>query len=449
MFLLFTFITLTLAASNRQLFFNYQNNAACILINEPTPFTQLSFNFQLGSNQSIPLVIFNYLDIVNFKNLPNFDQFLNHTYLDVNKFITKDVEFNFQTFKSKSLPEHFESTIIQESGEYNYQIFQNGTYCIYLPLYTFDETIIHPTHYYATMKIEHEFRHVDLYHKFSTNLTITILFASTLLLLSYFNPSIREFQIEKLTIVKQQLVTLLFGTFAFYFLYTINEFLTLFAIPSDKFYSLSEGTFGHAQYLIIDKWQKYTISKIYFGVAFKNFTKPRIFDLIFAINVISSFVSDYLIKIDSTDILVNDKPFQILKQSILVPGFYKSVLQNVETDGNKLTLEVASALQLISGILIQLITLIVGIKVYWKLKDRKLQAPILQSLLLHLITWSTFVKHLIYHLYIKISIRGIFDVGELLGVIGSLIETYQVKVVSLNLVEILLLWFIWTRDYTE
>lgn len=68
------------------------------------------------------------------------------------------------------------------------------------------------------------------------------------------------------------------------------------------------------------------------------------------------------------------------------------------------------------------------------------------TIMIHLIAWTLFGKQSIYVAFVRLNIGGVFDVGELMENIGQLLENYEVKWVGLWLVEILMIWFIWSTD---
>ena len=64
--------------------------------------------------------------------------------------------------------------------------------------------------------------------------------------------------------------------------------------------------------------------------------------------------------------------------------------------------------------------------------------------MLHLVSWRIIGRIIIANFYSDINLTGVFDVGEMLSVIGNLIELQDLKFTALRLVEVLLLWFIWS-----
>lgn len=95
----------------------------------------------------------------------------------------------------------------------------------------------------------------------------------------------------------------------------------------------------------------------------------------------------------------------------------------------------------------QVVRLVCGFQLAWKLRRfRKLAKPMIVTIMIHLIAWTLFGKQSVYVAFIRLNIGGVFDVGELLSNIGQLLETYEVKWMALSLVEILMIWFIWSTD---
>ena len=60
-------LSLVLAASNRRFILNYESNGACVAINNVTLETQLTFDFHNVCQTTIPLIVFQYLDLLKFK----------------------------------------------------------------------------------------------------------------------------------------------------------------------------------------------------------------------------------------------------------------------------------------------------------------------------------------------------------------------------------------------
>ncbi|KAI5959310.1 uncharacterized protein KGF55_005460 [Candida pseudojiufengensis] len=456
LFLIFTQLSLILATPDRSLFFNYQNNAACILVND-TVYTNFHFEIENPKNQSIPLIIFNYRNLQYFKNLPNFDVFLNHTYLDLEdekQFISTDnvsnsVGFNLKTFRNYKIPEDTFVELITDKTDLIYQVPEPGVYCIYFPLYSYDRDIIHPTAYAINLKIE-EFAPISVFNDISSHISNVILFGLFILPLSYIYPDIRKRRFEKLPPVIQELCQILIVSLVLNGVHVVLELCYLF-FPNDFVHSFTENYFGYFKDILLEKWQKYTVCQIYLGLGYKNSpikTPKVLFQSIFILNVVSTILLDYLMGPATSiiDIYINDKQFEIVKKSILVTRFYKSIFINRNyTDFIKSLITVSTTIQLVSGLIMQLISLIYGVIFVYKLKNHpSLLKPMSSSILIHLIAWSTFGKHAIYNLAIKISVTGIFDAGELLSVIGTLIEQFEIKLVGLQVIEILILWFLWS-----
>lgn len=119
-------LALVFGRSNRRLTLTYNSNAACIAINQTLPITKITLDFHDVNNEQIPLLISEYIDTFKFRNVPNFDDFANYTYLENKPFIkangeTKNVEFDLQLRKSFTFPETVYNKTITNDGlvEYN------------------------------------------------------------------------------------------------------------------------------------------------------------------------------------------------------------------------------------------------------------------------------------------------------------------------------------------
>lgn len=454
----------------RKVFFNYQNNAVCLYAND-TVHTQFEIEFDLvRDNETIPVLIFNYRDLIKFKNVPNFNEFLNHTYLNdqVNgqgeglslllvDEVHKLVDFNLQMNQvGKSLPKLvWYDVVTNETSFISYGVNEPGTYCIYMPLYSFDGNLIHPTNYKAQLSVE-EFTPISVFHDIATSLNIVIMFGSTLVVLSYLYPAIRARKFDKLPPVVQQLTQLLIVYVGFTLIQFALRLIYLF-VPNDFIYSFTEDYFGYFANVLLNKWQKFIISQVYFGLGYINVPESLktirisklIFQLAFIVNLVAIFVLDNCINIPIplTSILINQERYLIYKKSILVNEYYANIVINQNSDLLKYLFKYGSQTQLLCGFLMQVVRLVCGFQLAWKLRrSRKLAKPMIVTIMIHLIAWTLFGKQSVYVTFIRLNIGGVFDVGELLSNIGQLLETYEVKWMALSLVEILMIWFIWSTN---
>lgn len=113
----------------------------------------------------------------------------------------------------------------------------------------------------------------------------------------------------------------------------------------------------------------------------------------------------------------------------------------------KIVVTVLAYTKLTISALVHLASFGYGLKLYWNLKksnNNRVTRPLLQSIVLHLVSWRIFGRIIIANFYSDINLTGVFDVGEMLSVIGNLIELQDLKFTALRLVEVLLLWFIWS-----
>ncbi|CAK9437509.1 uncharacterized protein LODBEIA_P18870 [Lodderomyces beijingensis] len=454
-------LSLVLAIPTRDIFFNYQSNAACILVND-TSYTNFKFNFaNTALDKQIPLIIFNYADLQYFKNLPNLNAFLNHTYLDEKPFLKlgsekkngdgKDDEmaFDLKVFRSFEFPEHVEKRLIKEDGEFTYHVPEPGVFCVYLPLYSYDGNLIHPTNYHANMEIQ-EFQPISVYNDISAHITIAILFGLALLPFKYIYKlkTLRDF--DKITPVVREAAQIILVYAVLNGVHVVLELTYLF-IPNNFIHSFTEEYFSYFKVLLLEIWQKYVTTMIYLGLGFGNLPEtqqgPRnLIQAIFVFNFITAILFRSLTKRteSAVDILINEEPFQIIHKSILVSRFYSNVVTKQYSEIMKTIIIYSTRAQFITGLLLLVATFYSGLKLILHFKsDKTLLRPILSSFLLQLVAWSTFGRHIIYQLYIRLVFAGVFDVGELLSSISTLMEYYEVRMAGSSLVELLLLAFIW------
>ncbi|KAI5967239.1 hypothetical protein KGF57_000454 [Candida theae] len=453
----------------RKVFLNYQNNGICLLANE-TELTHFDLEFEFDrDNETVPILIFNYRDLFHFTNLPNFNDFLNHTYLeeqiedsgqDKSLLLVdegrKSVYFNLQVRDiARGLPKSVWYDVVTNKTTYvHYDVEEPGTYCIYMPLYTYDGELIQPTNYKASLSVE-EFQPVSVYHDIASSLNIGILFGSSLLILSFLYPAIRAGKFDKLPPVVQQLSQLLAVHTAFTLIQLVLRLVYLF-LPNDFIYTFTEVYFGYFANFLLRSWQKFIMSQVYFGLGYVNIpTKSLkflkiskfIFQWAFIVGLFTEFIFDTCLDIPQpiTGILYNGQPYSIYKKSILVNNLYANIVFNQSSDLFKYVFKYGSHVQLLCGLLLQASRFASGFYLAWKLRKKSnLAKPMFTTILIHLIAWTLFGRQTIYVLFIHLKFTGVFDVGEMLANMGHLIENYEVKWSALALVEILMLWFIWT-----
>ena len=146
------------------------------------------------------------------------------------------------------------------------------------------------------------------------------------------------------------------------------------------------------------------------------------------------------------DILINQIPYGVVDKSMLVTRAYKFILTDFYSDNSKHAVLMAKKAQAFCDIATQVLTFAYGIRIAWYLKGKnaRILKVFLQSLLVHLIAWSYFGKFTIASLYVHMKFSGVFDVSELLSVVGNVIEMFDLKVRALQVVDMVLLWIIWS-----
>ncbi|RCK66008.1 hypothetical protein Cantr_01803 [Candida viswanathii] len=448
-------LSLVLGRSNRHLRLTYNSNGACIAINQTLPNTQLTLDFYDVNKDQIPLVISEYVDLFKFRNLPNFNDFANYTYLEDKPFLkandkTKQVTFDLSLRKSFLIPERFYNKTITEDQTVVYKVTEPGVYCIYLPLYSYDDIRTHPLNYYVDVTVENEALSPNVLNELSTQVNLLILFGSVVLLLTYLYPGIRTGGMSKLPPVLNKLFPFLAANLV-YRLGFLGLWVFYFFYPSDSIYNYIQNYYDHVQPVLFDKWFQYVVGSVYLGTGILNLpVKPSEFwlKLIFAASVATALVRTYALSdiLHISDVFINDVPYGIVDKSILVNRAYKFTLTDFYSDTVKYALLISKQVQTGLEIAIQVLSLIYGVRIFWYLrtKNPRLSRVLLQSVLVHLIAWSYFGKYTIVMLYVNLRFSGVFDVGELLGVVGNVIEVFDLKVSALQVFEVLLLWVIWT-----
>ena len=452
-------LSLVLAASNRRFILNYESNGACVAINNVTLETQLTFDFHNVCQTTIPLIVFQYLDFLKFKNLPNFDDFANYTYLKNKKFIKTDqksklVKFDLQLVNNgvKTFPETFFNKTITQDQIVKYNVSEPGVYCIYLPMYSFDNKRTHFTPYYTFVTVENEGMKENVLTEVSTQINSFIIVASVIFILIYVYPILRTGRrISKLSSVSNQLFQFLLTNNVYYCGYLIL-WAIYFVFPTDAMYYFIVNYYGSFLQVVLKYWLSYITLSVYFGSGYANLpiNPPQfLLKLYVGINILATFISFQLLKdaLGVEEIIVNSESYQIIDKSILVNKKYKTMVTAYLLYWEKIVVTVLAYTKLTISALVHLVSFGYGLKLYWNLKksnNNRVTRPLLQSIVLHLVSWRIIGRIIIANFYSDINLTGVFDVGEMLSVIGNLIELQDLKFTALRLVEVLLLWFIWS-----
>lgn len=443
--------------SNRQLTLSYNTNAACIAINQTLPNTKITLDFYNVNKEQIPLIISEYVDTFKFKNFPNFDNFVNYTYLENKPFLkanskTKKLKFDLKLRKSFTFPETFYNNTIKKDGLVEYNVKKPGIYCIYLPLYSYDNVKTHPLKYISHVTIENEPFSPNILNEISTQVNLLILFGTIVITLAYFYPIIRSNAgFSKLPPVLNQLYPFLLSNLI-YRLGFLGLWVFYFFNPSDGIYNFGMNYYSHIQPVLLDKWFQYIVTSVYLGSGILDLPiKPSgiwLLKLIFGLNVLNSLVQTHILTdvMNIGDIIINEVPYGIVDKSILVTRAYKFMLTNLYSDNERRAILIAKQLQALLDVATQVLSFAYGFRIIWYLKGKnpRISKVFLQSFLIHLIAWSYFGRYTIVSLYIHMRFSGVFDVGELLGVVGNVIEIFDLKIMALQVVDLLLLWVIWS-----
>ncbi|KAK6198625.1 uncharacterized protein RJT21DRAFT_122212 [Scheffersomyces amazonensis] len=449
-----TQLSWTMALTHRKLELSSRNNAACILINSTSDDTSISFDFKNVKQFEVPLVVFEYRDIVRFRNLPNFNFFSNHSYVlweghDIVKLNNKSVEFELQLRKKdEPLPDSFFNTTVTDDSKFEYPVEKNGVYCTYLPLYKYGPNAYLPINYYVDIEVVNETFPINIFNDISSHVTLSIIFAVSLLFINFFHPAISRGQLTSLPIITKTVVYILIVNFIYNSIFFILEILCAY-YPSDALYHFTEITYANLQRGLVDKLQVYISSLVYLGYGFSNlpvkvYLAPV--NLLFFIHVATSLFGDFVVGNISSlqDILFLQRPFTVLYNTILVSPVYRAAVLNHKSANEKTLLYFSSIGQVGSEILLFLVSLIFAIVIWFKIRKEhpKSARRLLTSLLVHYFGYKLIIKQLLV-IAIKISFAGFFDVGEGLRVFGNLIEARLSKLVLINLVELFIIWLFW------
>lgn len=449
-------LALVFGRSNRRLTLTYNSNAACIAINQTLPITKITLDFHDVNNEQIPLLISEYIDTFKFRNVPNFDDFANYTYLENKPFIkangeTKNVEFDLQLRKSFTFPETVYNKTITNDGLVEYNVTKPGVYCIYLPLYSYDDVKTHPLRYYTHVTVENEALSPNVLNEISTQVNLVLMFGSFVVVVAYFYPMIRTSGgAAKLPPVLNQIFPFLVTNLVYRLVFLIL-WAFYFFYPSDTIYDFALNYYNHVELVLLDKWFRYIVASVYLGSGIVNLpVKPSsiLLKFIFASTVLISLVQTHSLSdiMNIGDILINQVPYEIVDKSMLVTRAYKFILTDFYSDNSKHAVLMAKKAQAFFEITTQVLTFAYGIRIAWYLKGKnaRILKVFLQSLLVHLIAWSYFGKFTIASLYVHMKFTGVFDVSELLSVVGNVIEMFDLKVRALQVVDMVLLWIIWS-----
>ena len=454
----FVFLALQLSSaaafSHRAFDMNLYSNGACLYVNGSSKDTSLRFEFS-GVRQPTALVVFQYDDIIAFRNLPNLNYFLNHSYILDKPILGFDDETDQLGFllisrKDFDIPESILATLVLSDKEVDYPIENDGVYCIYMPLYKYNETLVLPqAHYNARVTVKNETMPVNIYHDISTHISLSIVFGLGLVLMSLFHPAIGQGKLTQLPIVTRYIIYFFIVNFVYNSLYFILELICTY-FPNDALYDFTENFYFRLQTGVIDKFQLYILILVYLGYGYAGADvkiNTKLTTTFWLANTVSRIVTDYIYTDVNTliDITLLEEKYLILYNSVILPGGYKkSLIRSMDPRGKGIV-STFSLIQVVSESLFYIAITYYAFKInkYWKTKgETQMKKYIYKSIIFHLFIYKFALKYVALQIS-TITFGGFFDVGELLKVLGNLIEIYEMKVISLNVIEVFILWLIW------
>ncbi|KAK6461190.1 hypothetical protein DFJ63DRAFT_220870 [Scheffersomyces coipomensis] len=451
---LITQLSCSFALTHRYFRMSYLNNGACVLINSTTPDTSLRFNFYGVKDFTVPVVIFEYSEILYFKNVPNLNYFVNHTYIyndewHLMKYSKSGLDFLIEPRKPDlGLPPSYFNNTIDQNGSFQYKIPRDGVYCIYFPVYTAGPQNYLPGRYVADVIVVDETYPLNVFSDISIHVSLSILYGIVFAFISFFHPAIAKGQLSKLPIITRSIAYVLIVSFLYSSIFFILEIICAY-YPTDRLYEFTEETYYNFQRGLIGKLPNYVSVLVYLGYGFSNLDfKPyiKITTFVFVVHILASLYGDYVVGNVSSlvDISFLGDKFSILYKTVILYGNYRDAYLGFKSDLDKKVLMYSSYAQIGTEILIFIICSVHAIIIYFKLRKahRKAANKMLISFFIHLLLYKLAVKQILVFLN-RIIFNGVFDVGESLKVFGNIIEGRDLKLYLIDLIELVLIWALW------
>ncbi|KAK6457377.1 uncharacterized protein RJT20DRAFT_1949 [Scheffersomyces xylosifermentans] len=449
-----TQLSVVLGTSHRIFELNAKSNAACLYVNASQEDTSLSIEFSDVTDHEIPLIIFNYNDLIKFKNLPNLNYFVNHTYVFENHIVENNngsVGFTFELRKGlDELPPSLFNTTIDEDSVIEYPIADEGVYCVYLPIYkSTGEGYLPTTQYKAKVTVNNEAVPANIFQDISTHVSLALMFGVAFVVVAFFHPAVSQRRLSQLPLITRYIIYYLLTNFAYNSIFFALELICAY-FPNDPLYDFTEDWYFRLQTGVLNKFQSYIIVLVYLGYGYHKLNVNVISKFtvtLWLINSVSRIFTDYLLRETNTiiDIILIDEKYQVLYNTVLLAGTYKADRVAAWAPRERALTSIFTLVQILTEFLLFIIFLWNSYKINKKLTqlgEPGLKKYITRSLFYHLFLYKIVFKQVALYLS-HLKFGGLFDVGETLQVIGHFIEMFEMKLIGFNLLEILIVWYIW------
>jgi hypothetical protein len=468
--MLFIQLTMVLGISYRSFQLVEHHNGACFLADTVGNTTRLQFR-NLLSKDPLPLIIFNYLDHVKFKDFPNLNEFLNDSYIDgkINKLLRVQPDGSYK-FKLRpgngytKLPENYLNYTLDKQEVFHYPVPGRGVYCAYVPKYPHSSKFLVDVGVLDDIYPIDTPRHLDVHLKLAGALLLLIV---VLFLVYSRSPKAQLNKSHKVssTVEFPRPVKLTLGIFQLNLLLNVCYFLAEVLVIRHY-----DNSFMQSVYFTLHE-HVYTLEHSKFDPIFEAFVfalvtgymytnkLPKKFYIVLGIYLSSFFTKSVLLQkqivipgeLQLMTIRINGESFDVLHNSIITGfGLNPEVKGLLNLAINKWSVLLLSYHVLALNIFYPA-SLLFGFITLFKYKKQNKgkqeidTRPLSYTLFGYLIVYSLVVKRFVNLLILPNFIfNGISDYGEVLVVIHRFIEKKLFRISLLKYLDILIVCLIWT-----
>lgn len=474
------------------------HNAVCLKVEQFSPETTLKLEFPQPETDryyvnEIPVVIFRYKDLLGVGNLPNFINFTDSSYtnIDNNGFIQAEAGspdfFFFPGEGSNRLPSSLLSTVAKVFGDVEdededdraqnvvtYKINNNDTYCVYLPRYAVKtighDPVIYPHPFQVEVTINGETLPHNIDHTIALHTKLVVGLASLVgFMVSYHTFSGKSF--TDIPIIAKSIIKVLALSGVYYAFLLFTELLVVtlprgsiqvFVNSVNQFVSLLEGdTIYHIQDAFL--FMIYVGYGTIFTFSSKNNPMPLATKLVtFSLALVylgSISLNHFLVTQDNMNFqtaTLNSKEFEVFDGSMVFPVGYQVEVLNGYLMGNVDFIKSLSSLHMIATILLFVFSLYRSVMINFELKKLDKNAKdssvnyksflktFRYSILIHFFLFKVVLKQVLGYILIqKMAFFGYFDFNRLLDVVSMLSKHNDIVTMSMKYVEFAVLWAVW------
>lgn len=440
-----------LVAATRKIYLNNDLNAACLSIESVGPETSLNLELESVNrthyNNEVPVIIFDYLDLKKYTNLPNFGHFLNQTHSTDNSTEVPDSSVRFKLEHNPEFADNkgkaFSKTLVVnpsrkskkkksgiKSSSLTYNVESPGVYCVYLPRYM-KKSELKPDPFKAELEVQNEGYMPSLTQSYSMHKQALTYTTALVIAVYYLGASAISSLILKVLLAKLSVIAVL----------TILEWLSI-TLGSDKYTIWLCKSLSLVETIVVENYQEYVVFGIYLGRGFSEKYRLLWFFKFLGAGFMGTFAYNALL-IDSetipSKVYITNALYETVFRSVLVPAGYQIHFVNKPP---QLSFVANALLHVVFAVLIAFYGLVSSILLL-RSTDKKLKLGV--SILLHLILYKMVFKQVMNpYLDLTMHFWGYFDVAECLNRLATLYLDLQFKRrYATSIAELALVWLIW------